>query len=375
MRPLCRFVPVSVDPQALSELLTFRFAAAPRSNLSGIERVPPGTHLHWKPDGSRAVATFRRGIDTLDPTWAPSLEEAVEVTHDALVRSVRDHMQSDVGFALQLSGGIDSALIAAIAAKESGTRLASYGILLEDKKYDESPYRAAIVETYGLDHTEVPVTGRMFADALPAANAAMEGPTPHLGCVALMLLCREIAKRHKVVLTGEGADELFGGYYRYQIWPELARRDRLGRLAPPWFWRATRRWAHLASLSRAGDGALLGAVFHDVDATLRLFPGLPFTGGSRTAVARAFPDFRHRMLATDQTAYLESLLLRQDKMSMASSVEARVPFTHLPLWARPFNRISLDLRMPEGRPSRCLKPLLARYLPSRHVDRPPQKRP
>ena len=218
-----------------------------------------------------------------------------------------------------------------------------------------------MVERYRLDHCEVALGGRDFADALPRAVAHMEGPSPHLGCVMLMLLCREIRKHGKVVLTGEGADEFFGGYSRYATWRKTRWQERAARLAP-WFpWPQRRPFNGIRRLAGI-DAAAYGGVYDDFRQVQALFPALVPKPGAREAASARFRDFRDRLMAVDQTCYLELLLLRQDKMSMAESVEARVPFVHLPL-ARVLNALPRDVRVPgngETKPilKRIAEPLL-----------------
>ena len=111
------------------------------------------------------------------------------------------------------------------------------------------------------------------------------------------------------------------------------------------------------------DAASYASVYHDFPAMHRMFPALvPAPGLREQRVAVAFADFRDRLLAVDQSAYLESLLVRQDKMAMAASVEARVPFVHLPL-ARVLNRLPRALRVPGGVTKPILKAIGERYLP------------
>ncbi len=139
---------------------------------------------------------------------------------------------SDVGYTLQLSGGINSSLVAAMASEAAGRRIASYAVSLGDHPFDEGEFRKMVVDRYGLDHHEIRIGGNEFADALPRAVQHMEGPVPHGGCVTLMLLCDRMRESSKVALTGEGADEMFGGYLRYGVWRNLARQDLLARFLP-----------------------------------------------------------------------------------------------------------------------------------------------
>jgi asparagine synthase (glutamine-hydrolysing) len=362
MRPLTRIVAPEPDPQALAELLTFGWAAGGLSNLKGIERVPGGTLLRVSlADGAVRRQRFCDPLDTFGEETPVSADEAAERAHDALKASIEAHLASDVGYTVQLSGGVDSSLITAIAAGRTDGRLVTFGIKLDDERHDESPWRRQVIERYGVDHREVALGARDFADALPRAIRHMEGPSPHLGCVMLMLLCDRIREVSKVVLTGEGGDEFFGGYERYGRWRRLRAQERWSRVLPTALLPKRPPFLGIRRLS-GRDAAIHASVYHDFPAMHRMFPALVPGPGLREQVSRRFRDFRDRLLAVDQSAYLESLLVRQDKMAMAASVEARVPFVHLPL-ARVLNRLPRALRVPGGVTKPILKALGERYLP------------
>ncbi len=360
------------DEEALAELLMFRYAAAPLSNIKDIALLPGGTLLRFSlNDGACCEARFCDPLETIAPAPVAEPDHLREEIEDALAESVRAHLQSDVGYAVQLSGGVDSSLVLAMASAQTGREIETYGVHLIDGANDEAPYRRAVVDRYHPRHHEITLGAHDFAEALPKAVQYMEGPTPHFGCVMLMLLCERIAERHKVVLTGEGADEFFGGYDRYARWRELARLGAIGRLAPAWAWELPwlRRYRYLQRFTHY-DAAVVSSIYFDFPRLHAAFPDLvPDPGkGARAAAARRFSDFRDRLLAVDQSSYLSSLLMRQDKMAMAAGVEARVPFTHLPL-ARLLNRLPRDLRIPGGETKPLLKAIARRHLPREVVDR------
>ncbi len=364
MRPLYRLIAPRVDQAALAELLTFAWAAGRLSNITGIDRVPGGTALHI--DLATGIVTENRycdPLDTLGPNDAPSIEEI----EDGLAHAVRDHLMSDVGFTLQLSGGLDSSLVAALVRRTTDRPLVTYGVDLGDYRHNEAAERAVVAAHCNLDLREIRLDGAAFADALPRAVRHMEGPTPHGGCVMLMLLCDRSRADSKVILTGEGADEFFGGYHRYAISHATQWQERFGRLLPSHLWPA--RPPFLGIRRMAGrDAAAYASLNSDPFTAWELFPGLVPRPGAREAASARFRDFRERLFAVDQSSYLESLLVRQDKMSMAASVEARVPFTHLPL-ARLVNRLPAALRVARGQTKPLLKRIAGRYLPDNIIHR------
>ena len=368
MRPLYRLSPPQVDEVALAELITFGWAAGSLSNIQNIERLPGGTLVSIPLDGGGIKRRrFCDPLDTLQPNNNLSAEAAEEQIRDALAKSVDAHLASDVGYTVQLSGGVDSSLVTAMAAPATQGRLTSFSVGLGSHAYDESPYQKMVIDRYGLDHHEMQITGSAYAEALPRAVRHMEGPVPHGGCVTLMLLCERIAKTSKVVLTGEGADEMFGGYLRYGRWRKTMWQERLARILPTNL--LPHRWP-FAGMRRIGgrDAAVYESVYHDFESVQSVFPGLIPGPGARETASRRFRDFRDRLFAVDQSAYLESLLIRQDKMSMAASVEARVPFVHLPL-LRAVNALPRDIRVPGGITKPLLKKIAGDYLPSELIHR------
>ncbi len=369
MRPLRQYMNrTEVDSEALAELLIFRFAAGRQSNLKGIDLVPGGTYIEYRPsENTYNEHRFADVCETFQPDEAVTASSVLPIVEEALSASVATHLQSDVGYSIQLSGGVDSSLVLALATERAGRQLDSYGIQLPDTELDESRFRAPVVARYGSRHMEVTLDATDFADALPRAVAHMEGPTPHFGCVMLMLLCARIKKKYKVVLTGEGADEFFGGYDRYAKWSTLQWHGRVAKLVPEPFWPLLRRYAYLRRFSHF-DPAIVASVYFDFVEMQRLFPGLVPKLEARKIVASKFHDFRDRMMAADQACYLSSLLMRQDKMAMAESVEARVPFAHFPL-AKLLNRLPRSIRIPGGETKPLLKAIARRWLPSEVVDR------
>ncbi len=368
MRPLLRLKKPEVDESALAELLTFSWAAGSLSNLKGIERVPGGTVITIPlAGGALRHRRFQDVLSTLKPDEAMDPAAAEDGMRRLIEQSVQAHLMSDVGYTLQLSGGVDSSLIGALASRSAGRRISSFSVSLGDHPFDEGEFRKPVVERYQLDHMEIEVGGDTFADALPRAVRHMEGPVPHGGCVALMLLCDHMREVSKVVLTGEGADEFFGGYERYGLWRKLAWQERLGRILPAGLLPPVQPFLGIKRLA-GRDAAVYAAVYHDFAAMNRAFPGLVPKPGLRESTSRRFTDFRDRLFAVDQVAYLDSLLVRQDKMSMAASVEARVPFVHAPL-TRLANRLPRNLRAPGGVTKPLLKSIAEQFLDHKVIYR------
>ncbi|URK17327.1 asparagine synthase (glutamine-hydrolyzing) [Thalassospira sp. GO-4] len=368
-RPLRRWLKSSSpDPDAISELLMYRYAAGTLSNYKNIELLKGGHFVELTLSTNAVVQKcFSDPLDTLSHVRDLSQGEALRVSEDAIQESIRTHMQSDVGYSLQFSGGIDSSLVLAMVEAETKDAINSYAVKLEEDQFDEGQWRQAVLLQHPTIHEEVKLGAEDFAAALPRAIHHMDGPTPHFGCVMLLLLCDEIAKKHKVVLTGEGADEFFGGYERYSKWKDLNKFNTIAKIVPSAAWPFLKRYEFIKRFKK-WDAAIASSVYFDFLQLHEIFPDFVPSFGHREAVANRFDDFRDRMLAVDQTSYLSSLLMRQDKMAMAAGVEARVPFTHMPL-AKVVNSISNKLRVPGGTTKPLLKDIARKWLPPSVIDR------
>lgn len=364
--PLTRLVGSEVDESALPELLAFGWAAGGLSNYRHIERIPGGTLISIDlVTGFHTRHRYCDPLNTLDADGRSTVDEA----HQSVRFSLKAHLMSDVGYSLQLSGGIDSSLLIALAAEGSEKPISSYSVQVINSVFDESSYQKEVIDRYQLDNRSIALDNTSFTDDLANAVRTMEGPVPHGGCVALYILCREIGRHHKVVLTGEGADEMFGGYQRYLQWRKMVVQEMLCNRWPSmmpipniWPFKGLRRL-------QGKDFAAYASAYENIEAMSKTFPDLlPAAPAARERASARFDDFRDRLFAVDQTAYLESLLVRQDKMSMAHSVEARVPFVHMPLLSV-VNKLPRNVRLDAGQTKPVLKQLAEQYLPHEFVHR------
>ncbi len=368
IKPLRRLVGTYLDLTALPELLTFRYAAGDKSNYKNIKKVMAGSMIEIDLESSKVKeSNYENILNSFDMDNKIDEESFIAKIKDNLIKSCKLHLQSDVGYTLQLSGGVDSSLITAITSNLTSKKLKTFSIKLEDSDHDEETWRKLVIKKYNLDHNEIFLNSNDFANALPDAIKAMEGPSPHFGCVMLMLLCKEISKNNKVVLTGEGADELFGGYDRYKVWKNLKKIGYISNLFPLVFWDQFKRYEGFKKFHRRNP-AIWSSCYHNFLNINKIFPNFDFVSGYRKDIANQFTDFRTKMMAVDQKVYLDSLLSRQDKMAMASSVEARVPFCHLPLF-KLINKMPHKLRIPGGDTKPILKKIAEDYLPKELIYR------
>src|ERR671936_977043 len=200
-----------IDLDALESFLAFNSIPAPQTIFRDVRKLPAGHTLVWE-DGNIHIERFARPRP-LEPR-ADEEAELVEELRARLRDSVRAHLVSDVPVGVLLSGGVDSALLAAFAAQESGATLRTFSIGFEERTFDELGDARRVAERYGTNHREL-VLRPDAARLLPALAEAFDEPFADSSALPTYLVSQLAAEDVKVALSGEGGDELFGGYYTY----------------------------------------------------------------------------------------------------------------------------------------------------------------
>jgi asparagine synthase (glutamine-hydrolysing) len=378
----------AVDPDALAEYLAVGYATAPRTIFAGVAKLPPASMLVWQ-DGSLEIKSY--WAPPADVDNGPSAVEWTERVRAELERAVADHMVSDVPLGAFLSGGIDSSAVATLMAKHSAEPLNTYSIGYRGsgaaEYYNELSYARVVADRLGSRHREIEVEPQV-ASLLPKLIWHVEEPICDSAIATTYLVSELAAKSVKVILSGVGGDELFAGYNRYlggfyarrygQI-PEWARRRLLPKLAA---WLPSGRQNRLMDLARytkrfiISDGLdwreqyrlFLALADDDVLAALRR-RGLPVGGLDRVLAAENGSDELLRLLRVDwQTQLAEDLLLLTDKMTMACSLECRVPFLDHRL-VELAAAIPASRKLPDGRLKGLLKDVLRDVLPDSILER------
>ena len=330
-----------IDPQALESFLAFNSIPSPLTIFKEVRKLPAG-HTLIAERGEVRVARFARPAPAPADQVRNEGDEALAAElRDRLRDSVRAHLVSDVPVGVLLSGGIDSAALTAMAAGESGYRVSTFSIGFEESSFDELGQARLVAERYGTDHHEL-VLRPDAVDLLPRLVEAFDEPFGDSSALPTYLVSQLASGTVKVVLSGEGGDELFGGYYTY-VADRLA--PRLGMAAPllrplvdllpsssekaSFDYKAKRfmRGAHLPPVERhhawkeifspeAQDDLLAGDRISDPVDAYR----------ARYAETEGAPELA-RLQDLDLGIYLvDDLLVKTDRSSMAHSLEARVPF-------------------------------------------------
>lgn len=338
-------VDTRLDPVAVQQFCTLHgIVAAPRTILSGVRKLAPGTSLTIEPDGTRCEHVYWRLTRAPDPSL--TVEAWTEALDAALRSAVHRRRVADTEVGVLLSGGLDSSLIVALLAAEGARDVSTFSIgfdAIGNEPGDEFAYSDEVARRFATRHTQIRVTPEQTVTALPQVLAAMSEPMVSHDNVGFFLLGRTVGRSVKVVQCGQGADELLAGYHWYGrllgdpggteayaraffdrdfaahaqlVEPQYAQQDHVRPLLQPWFSEST------------VDGALA------IDAAV--------------------------MLPSDPVP-------RLDNMMMASGIEARVPFLDEDV-VDVATRIPAALSAHGGKA--ILKAVARRYLPPPLVDRP-----
>jgi asparagine synthase (glutamine-hydrolysing) len=340
-----------LNKASLPEFLAFGYLAGTQTMFSGIQKLAPGHTLGLSETGQLSIERY----------WDPAQEESpecrpesyyVEGYRDLLRDSVQSHLMSDVPLGVFLSEGIDSSAIAALMANIRRSPIETFSIGYAEHAYSELPYARKMAEHLGSNHHEVLVSGQEFFEALPKLIWHEDEPLAWPSSVALYFVARLAQEHVKVVLTGEGSDETLAGYTRYPWTLWNARLDQVYRHLVPssvrrylreavadssWLGATTQKKLRHTFLGR--DGASWASFYFDnfytafseSEQNRLLADELEPASGAAYQESLAFWEkssgpLLDRMLYTDVKTYLVELCMKQDQMSMAASIESRVPF-------------------------------------------------
>jgi asparagine synthase (glutamine-hydrolysing) len=339
-------VRAELDEAVLPEYLATRFVSGPETFFRGIRKLLPGRVLRFTRESGTRVERYWTPPPVSELHDGTLQGQAVQV-RAGLEDSVRRHLMADVPLGVFLSGGIDSTGIAAIAAREMDQPLNTFAVGFAEAEANELSYARLAAKAIGSRHHEVQVTANQFFGSLPGLVWHEDEPIAFDASVPLHILSRLAAEHVKVVLTGEGADELFLGYNRYRVtaWNEtlgelywrLVPSTLRGRNSPliKGLPRAMRRYAERSFLGLdPGPRELFCenfAVFPTFLQRHLLSPGrISLTRDPYEFTLRCYEEAQgeslDRMARADLQTYLVELLMKQDQMSMAASIESRVPY-------------------------------------------------
>lgn len=338
-------VPRRLDLAALSQYLSLNYVPGPRTLVEGIEKVPPGHLLEWRSGEVRTEPYWRLEFH---PQKGWTLATAKEQLDALLQQSVKEHLAADVPVGVWSSGGVDSSTILHYAASARSAPLQTFSVSFAGRSFDETRYFREIARIYGTDHHEFDLNADAeLQSSIEEFACYSDEPGADAGALPVWFLSRMCRQQVTVALSGDGADELFGGYLTYQA-DRWARPLRwIPRFARHLMLRAFEHYLPVSDekisleykLRRFIEGSLLSpseahfywnGTFSDEQKQALFRKPLP---GDLTELIRRLPAASdpatdiHRYLFADQHYYLpDDILYKVDRMSMAHSLEVRPPF-------------------------------------------------
>ncbi len=390
-----------IDRDALASFFRYNYLPSPHTIYRGVRKLEPGCVLILSEGGEPTIRTYWQLESTALAARRKhaAADDPVEALDNLLRDAVKRRMRADVPLGAFLSGGIDSSTVVALMQAQCDRPVRSFTIGFQEEDHDEAVYAKAVANHLGTDHTELYVEPSHARDLIPRMADYYDEPFADASQLPTMLLC-ELTRRHvTVALSGDGGDEVFGGYTRYfwadGVWrhtrwlpPGLRRAlTRMLRIIPPEGWdrlfalapssirpvRAGAKMQKLANLvaldSSSGFYRQLLTTW-EAPESLVLGAREPQGPPWDESFGCEFANFTDRMRMIDMLTYLpENILTKVDRASMAFSLEARVPLLDHRVIAFAWG-LEPNLLYQRRRPKWLLRQVLDRYLPSRLVDRP-----
>ncbi len=401
--PMRRFpgFDASLDQSALQAYLRYGYVPSPRSIYAAVRKLPPGSVISFQAAGDFDRASAQRFWDPAEEAQKAKDEGRPDQSLETVLRdSVRRRMASDVPLGCLLSGGVDSSLIAALMQGESASPIRTFHLSTGERGYDESAHARTVARAIGSDHHELHADARHCLSAAQKMSAVYGEPFADSSQIATFLVSEFAASKVRVALSGDGGDELFGGYNRHAkaVWPSISRiplplrkaaaaaADAVGAANwDAWVARAPFLFPRELRAGRAGSKlqkfAIVMSARDERDYHQRLLSqtqnpeafvlGPPRSHELPSARAAGF-SFPERAMLHDTAHYLpDDILVKTDRASMAHSLELRSPFLSRDVfrhaWAAPFHD-----KVAGGVGKLPLRKLLARFLPNDVIDRPKQ---
>jgi asparagine synthase (glutamine-hydrolysing) len=415
--------PNEICRNSLVQYLRFSYVPAPRSIHPGIYKLEPGCILEidgtppsrppvdpLRPDDRFGSVSIRRywsvtqSVELGQHEMISSESEAIEATTEVLKAAVGRQMLSDVPLGAFLSGGIDSSIIVALMQEQSSKPVKTFTVGFENKAYDESKFAAAVARHLETDHHEIIVTETNALDLVPILPEMFDEPFADSSQIPTHLVCRAARQHVKVALSGDGGDELFGGYNRYFWGPAIWNRTRkipmpikimLGTIMvniPVSTWDGiggVYNGFKIGSngISNLGDKAhKLGSRLRSVRSDEDLYRSLIDVWDNPLALVRGgwevksllddpLPSFLNSgpanlMMFQDMRTYLpDDILCKVDRSAMAVGLETRVPFLDLDVVALS-SRIPVDMKIRGTVGKVPLRKILHGYVPKELIERP-----
>jgi asparagine synthase (glutamine-hydrolysing) len=341
-------LPKEIDTGSLRSYLSHGFVPGERTMFAGVRKLPAGALLEASPDGIRIRSYWDFPLPAGDGlARQPTFEEAADRVRELLEEAVRIRLMSEVPLGAFLSGGVDSSAVVSIMSRGLGGPVETFAVGFADAEFDELVYARQAAELYKTNHHEVLVEG-CSPDLLYELNRYHDEPAADPATVPTLCLARFARQRVTVALTGEGGDELFGGYRHYRLYRRLAAIEErvagvrgvarallgleplLGQVGPRRLWKGL--WISSLPSRERVRGLVNVFIDPDVDRLLTAPRDADGDGYDAAEFARLWEHARDadhiaQAMYVDAKAQMgEQLLMKVDKTTMAASLEARCPF-------------------------------------------------
>ncbi|MGB3423189.1 MAG: asparagine synthase (glutamine-hydrolyzing) [Castellaniella sp.] len=374
-----------IDRGALALLLRYNYIPAPHCIYRDIHKLPAGHYVVIGKGDRDAVSRrywdYRAIVGAgLEAPFTGTDEQAVDELEAHLASSIQGQREADVPLGAFLSGGVDSSLVVALMQRQSAQQIHTYAVGFQDKAFDEAVHARAVAEHLGTEHTELYVTEQDALAVVPDLPRIYCEPLADSSQIPTFLVSR-MARRHvTVALSGDGGDELFGGYTPYQFMPKLWRLLcrvpqplRKGAAAALAVLPVPQRLEKLVSVMDAADREQLYARMrsHWLDpASVIVGAKEPDSLLCDPADWRFVESLETWMMAMDVCGYMsDDILVKVDRAAMANSLETRVPLLDHRI-AEFAAHLPLSMKIRNGQGKWVLRQLLYRYVPQALVDRP-----
>ena len=379
-------VPRIVDEDAIYTYISYGYLHAPRSLLADTYKVTPGHYVVIGPEGLKQDKAY---WDLAQIACAPSPlarneAELLDQLDDLMRKAVRKRLVSDVPLGAFLSGGMDSSLVVALMREVASDRVRTFTIGFTAREFDESHYAERVAKHLGVENTVQRMNANDLLRYVPDVVKYYDEPIVDFSLFPTMAISEMARRDVTVVLTGDGGDELFGGYERYlatyffEHYARLAGHRFRGAVAGLQRWLPKERLRRFARLSAARDPATFFGMFANLGRYAGLSSYVPeeklveppeqvvaryirgLNGLSATAGAMVY-DATHPMI--------DGILVKVDRATMGFSLEARAPLLDKGLWEAAVG-LPVGMKIRRGQKKYLLRKLLYRYLPRDLVDRP-----
>lgn len=395
----------SIDQAALASYLRLGYVPDHACILEGVCKVVPGSIVHLR-EGAEPETLF---YATIEAQFAQEAEvtdagEAVNRLETVLGEVVGEQMLSDVPLGCFLSGGVDSSLVAGLMQSDSDQRIRTFSIGFEDAWFNEAPHAAAVAKHLGTDHTEFILKEEDALAIVADLPGIYDEPFADSSQIPTTLLCRSARRHVTVALSGDGGDEIFGGYNRHirgpKLWDRITRLPRILRTAGAEVVDGAARWGRKRERVSRQATAALGLPLTTLDNLPKLAAALRSAGDAEdfyqafistgqslesTLLGPARPDIPNPraidpagmsmvewIMARDTIGYLPGdILVKVDRAAMSVGLETRAPF----LDARVVNvarQIPVGLHVDARQGKKLLREVLYRHVPKELIERPKQ---